>query len=157
MRHRLAIWFVLVTVLAASASFAGSERAQSGASLRVIEGVVIGLGERIGEGDLAVVSIEVSGDGESVHLLLAPRAALDDISFRVEKGDLVRARSFEPDASGAAYVQKIMNVTRSGMVRLRTLRSDPLWDSNGRWQGSRDPHHRGGDRSGTGRRYRGGR
>jgi hypothetical protein len=131
--------------------------AGSGASLYLIEGEVTAIGTRIAEGDLPVLSIEVSKEGKPLHLLLAPGDVLEQIGFEIEVGDIVRARSFEPDSDAVAYVQKIMNVTRGEMVRLRTLRADPLWDSAGRWQGSGGGRHRGGERAGTGRRHRGGR
>lgn len=115
-----------------------------GAALRVIEGRVTRVGESVAEGGLTVVLVTVGTERETHQLLLAPRTALDEIGLSIEVGDSVRARSFEPDARGYAPVQKILNVSRGEMARLRTMRLDPLWDGAGHWYGADAGQHHGG-------------
>lgn len=103
----------------------------------MVEGRVISMEQKLGEGKLAIVTVQLAppSDGSrSWELLLAPQAALADIGFEVEVGDELKARIF-PTAQGPARVHKILNLTRRKMVRLRTLSRIPLWDGTGAWQG----------------------
>src|SRR6185295_11068013 len=68
-------------------------------------------------------------------VLVAPAEVLADIGFSVAVGDQVRARVFLEPVSRLAYAQKLLNESRDLMVRLRTLRHEPLWDAAGKWQG----------------------
>lgn len=106
-------------------------------SLLMVEGRVISVAERPGEGALAIVTarLEAPSDASrSWELLLAPRRALADIGFEVEAGDELKARVF-PSPEGLVKVHKALNLTRRKMVRLRTLSQIPLWDGSGVWQG----------------------
>jgi hypothetical protein len=103
----------------------------------MVEGQVISVAEKPGEGALTIVSVQLaapSDDSRSWELLLAPRSALADIGFEIEVGDRLKARIF-PTAEGPVKVQKVLNLTRRKMVRLRTLFQIPLWDGSGTWQG----------------------
>ena len=104
----------------------------------MVEGRVISVAERPGEGALAVVTVLLwpAEDSQGRELLLAPRPALAEIGFEVEVGDQLKARIF-PVATGPAKVHKVLNLTRRKMVRLRTLSRIPLWDGSGAWQGGR--------------------
>jgi len=127
----------LLVAGAAAARQEGDESPRS--ALRTVEGVVTALAERPGESDLPVVLAELElADGERVATLLAPRAVLEEIGFEVEVGDRLRVRIFADDES-PARAQKVLNATRDSMIRLRTLRHDPLWSASGHWQGGA-PH-----------------
>lgn len=105
-------------------------------ALRTLEGTVARVDEAAGEGELPLLSLDLAtADGE-VRILVAPPAALDGIGFEVRPGDRLRARVFLDPGSQVAYAQKILNQSRDLMVRLRTLRHEPLWDAAGNWQGS---------------------
>jgi len=105
-------------------------------TVRVIDGEVTTVYERPAEGGLAVIGASILCGDETREILLAPPAALDAIGFGIEPGDRIRARLFPEEEGGASRVQKILNRTRGEMVRLRTLRRDPLWDGAGHWHGS---------------------
>jgi hypothetical protein len=126
---------VLMGLLAAAPTAAPPFPTRSDALL-TIEGTVARVGETAGEGELQLVSLDVqTGDGP-VRILVAPPEALAGIGFEVQAGDRVRARVFLDPASQVAYAQKILNQSRDLMIRLRTLRQEPLWDAAGNWQGS---------------------
>jgi len=144
-----------VALLAAGAAVARQDGDDGGRSaLRTVEGVVTALAERPGESDLPVVLAELEiGEGERVSTLLAPRGVLEEIGFEVEVGDRLRVRIFADDEP-PARAQKILNSTRGSMIRLRTLRHDPLWNASGRWQGGAPhggPHGPGGGQRREGR------
>jgi hypothetical protein len=125
---------LLLCVLGVQADTPGAR--EISATVLVIEGEVTAVYERPAEGGLDVIGASVAcGDGTH-EILLAPRAALEEIGFGIEPGDRVRARLFSSEDDGSSRVQKILNRTRGEMVRLRTLRRDPLWDGTGHWHGS---------------------
>lgn len=106
-------------------------------SLVMVEGSVVSVAEKPGEGELSIVAVKLasrSGDAETLELLLAPQPALDEIGFEVQVGDRLKARIF-PSQEGPARVHKVLNLTRHTMVRVRTLSQIPLWDGSGAWQG----------------------
>ncbi len=104
--------------------------------LRTLEGKVEEVGETAGEGELPVVTLKLqTGDG-SFQVVVAPAGILADLGFSVAVGDQIRARVFLEPVSRRAYAQKLLNQSRDLMVRLRTLRHEPLWDAAGKWQGS---------------------
>lgn len=104
--------------------------------LRTLEGKVTEVGQTSGEGELSVVILKLrTGEGD-FQIVVAPPGVLSDIGFSVAVGDQVRARVFfDPDLR-LAYAQKLLNQSQDLMVRLRTLRHEPLWDAAGNWQGS---------------------
>jgi hypothetical protein len=104
--------------------------------LRTLEGKVTDVGQTPGEGELTVVTLKLqTGEGD-FQIVVAPPGVLSDIGFSVAVGDQVRARVFfDPDLR-LAYAQKLLNRSQDLMVRLRTLRHEPLWDAAGNWQGS---------------------
>lgn len=114
------------------------------ASLDTFEGEVTALVEQPGESGLALVAVDLDlGDGEAPRrILLAPRATLDEIGFEVEVGDRLKVRVFA-ESDPPVRAQRVLNASRSSLVRLRTLRQVPLWSSTGAWQG-------GGPRGGPG-------
>lgn len=118
---------------------AGEPRVQPTTSLRTVEGTVTALTELPGEGELAVVAADLAVDkgGEPLRVLLAPRGVLEEIDFPIEVGDQVRVRIFAAD-DAPAYAQRVLNTTRGSLVRLRTLRREPLWNAAGVWRGG-DP------------------
>jgi len=141
---------------------AGTSRAgEISSTVLVIEGQVTAVYEHPAEGGLAVIGASVLCGDATHEILLAPRTALEEIGFGIEPGDEVRARLFSSEDDGSSRVQKILNRTRGEMVRLRTLRRDPLWDGTGHWHGSEPGAGAtaGGtqDRAGSGGRVRGGR
>lgn len=146
---------VLAAALAAAAFPAAraAERESAGRceSLTVLEGTVLSVGEAPGEGGLAVVSVRLEGSGQEI--LLAPAPVLAELDFEVTEGDLLRMRVLGSEEPGRALVHRVLNLTRSRMVRLRTMQQTPLWDGAGHWQGSPGGRREG---SGGGRRHRGG-
>ncbi|MCB9378663.1 MAG: hypothetical protein H6511_07845 [Holophagales bacterium] len=147
-RAALLLALLLPTPLAA----AEEPPARPTASLRTVEGEVVALHELPGEGELPVVAVDlaVAGEGEALRVLLAPRGVLEEIDFPIETGDRIRVRIFA-DRDGTAYfAQRVLNETRSALVRLRTLRQEPLWNASGSWRGG-DPS-RGPGRGPGGRR-----
>jgi hypothetical protein len=125
--------------------------------LRTLEGKVAEVGETAGEGELPVVTLTLQTREGDFRVLVAPAEVLADIGFAVGVGDQVRARVFLAPVAHTAYAQKLLNESRDLMVRLRTLRHEPLWDAAGKWQGSPAelpgrgaadrPARRGGDRT----------
>jgi hypothetical protein len=140
MSLRSAIAGILLTLAATSwtaASPVDDERPALRASLRTITGSIVAVSNHPAEGGLQVVTValETSESGaEVLQVLLAPRKVLDEIEFAVEEGDDFRARVFVTD-EGPVKAHKAMNLTRGTMVRFRTLRGIPLWDSGGEWAG----------------------
>jgi hypothetical protein len=125
-------------------------------ALRTIEGEVVGVTESPAEGGSTVLAAEVAAGENSYRLVLAPERALAAIEFEIEIGDSVRARVFGPDENGDSRVQKIINLTRGGVARLRGVRCGPLWNDSGGWHGSPGRHDHSGQ-GGSGRQHRGGR
>jgi hypothetical protein len=154
--------FCISLLLGAPGAFASAGDARTiSSSVLVVEGEVLAIYEQPAEGGLQVIGASVRCGDETREILLAPRAALEEIGFRIEPGDSVRVRLFSAEEDGSSRVQKILNRTRGDMVRLRTLRRDPLWDGTGHWNGSQSgaARHAAGaqDRAGSGARGRGGR
>ncbi len=109
--------------------------AATGTSLVTLEGTVLELGEEPGEGRVPVLIVEIEvQDATRRRLALAPPSALRELGFEVEKGDVLRVAAFA-GSTEPLRVQKVRNVTRRTMLRLRSLSALPLWDAGGRWQG----------------------
>ena len=120
--------------------------------MRNVEGKVISVSHQTGEGnlDLVYARLRPADNSDAIELLLAPPGVCDQIGFEIETGDRIRARIFL-DEESTFRVQKIQNLSRGTMVRLRTLHETPLWSASGRWQGgpmraSPGPHRRQGNR-----------
>lgn len=106
--------------------------------LSTVEGVVREIRELPAEGEVTVLAARLD-DGDSDRLvLLAPRSVLDEAGFELQVGDRLRARVFSEAGVDRVYSQKIMNLSRRRLLRLRTLRHEPLWDVSGRWQSRAD-------------------
>ena len=105
--------------------------------LRTLEGRVMEVGEAAGEGALPVVTLKLQTRQGEFQVVTAPAGVLSDIGFSVAVGDRVRARVFFDPALRLAYAQKLLNQSQGLLVRLRTLRHEPLWDAGGTWQGGR--------------------
>jgi len=127
---------LLLGVLLALAGPPAARPAGEPTVLRTVEGKVAALGEAAGEGSLPVVTLQLSTPQGEVRILVAPAPVLADLGFSVKVGDEIRARIFLDPATQAAYAQKLLNRSQDLMVRLRTLRHEPLWDATGAWQGS---------------------
>ena len=156
--HRLVTVLLLAALAPLGAGAQSPAHEARRASLTRVEGVVIGL--EVPEDPASVLIAEIETErGERLRLALAPAALLDEIGFEVAKGDRLRARIFEADPEAldsARGVQKVQNVSRGTMTRLRTLYRIPIWSNAGRWQGG--PVRSGtGASSGGGTRHRGGR
>jgi len=110
------------------------------ASLRTVEGEVVALHELPGEGELTVVAADLAlpGEGGELRVLLAPRGVLEEIDFPIEVGDRIRVRIFAEGDGPEAFAQRVLNASRGALVRLRTLRREPLWNASGVWRGG-DP------------------
>ena len=122
--------------------------------LRTLQGKVAEVGASRGEGELPVVTLKLQTRDGDFEVLVAPAEVLADIGFAVAVGDQVRARVFLEPVSRQAYAQKLLNESKDLMVRLRTLRHEPLWDAAGKWQGSPAelPSRRAAERPGRGDR-----
>jgi hypothetical protein len=134
-----------LALLVATSGFAAAGRRYA---FTTFEGEVVEMGEHPGEGELQLVSLDLAPDGgeqDKLTVLLGPVTAWREIGFEVEPGDRVRVRVLLADEGQPVKAQKILNLSRRIMVRLRTMHDVPLWDSTGAWQG------------GPGRAYRGGR
>ena len=145
---------MLATVGVGAAAPDGDAGRIQRASLRTLEGSIIGVNSVTGEGDLQVVTVQLqTADVEQgrIEILLAPKEALDDVGFAVQEGDSFRARVFVVD-QGPMKAHKVMNLTRGTIVRLRTLHEIPLWNVRGRWDGGPS---RQGAQAGAGRQGRG--
>jgi hypothetical protein len=152
MRARIAI--VLLAAVGPVAQAQGDAGAPPPrASVRTISGTVVAVNDRPAEGDLPVVAVALESKDDTtgrLEILLAPRRVMDEIEFAVEEGDSLRVRLFVAD-QGPFKAHKVMNLTRDTMVRFRTLRGIPLWDTRGEWAGGegrrlrdgRGPHGRG--------------
>ena len=139
-------WLALAALLAllATPEVAGESR---GFRFSTLEGEVRAVGEVRDEGELELLSVDLaieSQPGEEVKILLGPVDACREIGLVVEEGDRLRARVFLAEEGEPLKAQKVLNLSRSIMVRLRTMHDVPLWSSAGTWQG------------GPGRQYRGG-
>ena len=134
----------LAVLLAAPVLAAGSK----GYRFTTLEGTVGTVGEQQAEGELRLLSVELDTgrpQGEKVTVLLGPAATCREIGLVVEEGDRVRVRVFVGKEGEPLEAQKILNLSRNVMVRLRSMRNVPLWRSDGVWEG------------GPGRAWRGGR
>ena len=135
-------------VAALAALLAAPPAAAAGRALRDLEGAVVEIGSGTAEADLAVVTVTLDvGEAEPLAVALAPASVLDATGFEVEVGDRLRARVFVDDAGagapGAALAappaltaQKVLNLSRDLLLRLRTFNRQPVWDAEGRWEGS---------------------
>jgi len=106
-------------------------------TLRTVEGRVLSLSSSKGESDLDLLTVDLAiegGNAKTVQLMLAPDQIFDEIGFSVNVGDRLRARVFV-DSAEPAPVHKVQNLSQGTIVRLRTLRATPLWNTSGRWQG----------------------
>lgn len=139
-----ALLAALAVFLAAPALAAGSERYR----FTTLEGTVGTVGEHQAEGELRLLSVELETglpERDKVTVLLGPAATCREIGLVVEEGDRVRVKVFVGEEGEPLEAQKILNMSRSVMVRLRSMRNVPLWSANGAWEG------------GPGRAWRGGR
>mgnify|MGYP001828431473 CR=1 FL=1 len=130
--------FAVAMLTSATFTCAAAQAASPTSTLREVEGRVTEIGALRGEGDLELITVRLSKSGAEamdLDLLLAPESVLVETGFTVEPGDRLKARIFTTE-EGPATVHKVKNLTQGSMVRLRTLRQIPLWDNNGRWQGS---------------------
>jgi len=129
---------VLVLALATAPADASGGRGSTRSSVVTVEGTVRSVSVLPAEGELPVVAISIvdddATDGEAITVLLGPVQAMEEIGFAVKEGDRCRARVFRSEG-GAARAQKVLNVSRGTMVRLRTLHQIPLWNGRGSWQG----------------------
>ena len=123
-----------------------------------VEGRVVAVERTTGPNGLDLLEAEIEVDTEparKLRLLLAPPGICEQIGFAVDEGDLLRARVFA-EGTGVHEVQKVSNLSRGTMVRLRTMRHIPLWSASGSWYGGEmrtgpGPHRvraRGGRREG---------
>jgi hypothetical protein len=117
--------------LAPPVSAAGSARA-----LADLEGTVVALGSGTAEGDLPVVTVALQTEAGEREVALAPESVLAEAGFVVEEGDRLRARVFVDPGDGPAAAQKVMNLSRDLLLRLRTFSRAPIWDAQGQWEGS---------------------
>jgi len=149
----LAMIFPIAAGLAPTLADGGTDRS----SLLTVEGTVDALETRVMDdgGEITSVHLRVDGpDGRELDVLLAPAGALRETGFEVEPGDRMRAKIFLAEGP-EVEAHKVMNLSRGTMVRLRTLRRVPLWDSEGRWQGGPCRDQPGGAGQGRQHRHRG--
>jgi len=132
----LATLAVAAALLCAGAAYDAVAATRGSTSLREIRGEVVGVTVVRAEGGLDVVAVDLRADERTQRVLLAPPVVLDAAGFEVAEGDVLRARVFVSDDDAVEAAQRVLNVTRHGMIRLRTFHRDPLWDTQGRWQGA---------------------
>jgi hypothetical protein len=131
-----------LAVLAATSAILGiapgesALASRSSYSMRSLEGQVLSVEHHTGEGGLDLLQAQVrsTNGSETVQILLAPQEVCEQIGLQIAPGDRIRTRVFVEETT-SYRVQKIQNISRGTMVRLRTLHETPLWDSAGRWQG----------------------
>ena len=136
MKNLVAVACSILLLGTVGAQAADRDAGQLSAAVLVVEGQVTAVYEQPAEGGLVVIGASLLCGDKTHEILLAPREALHEIGFRIEPGDTIRARLFATGEDESLRVQKILNRTRGDMVRLRTLRMDPLWDGTGDWNGS---------------------
>jgi hypothetical protein len=132
MRRALFLASVLSLGMAPLVTAAGSTRA-----LADLEGTVVSLGTGTAEGDLPVVTVALATGAGEREVALAPESVLAEAGFVVAEGDRVRVRVFVDAGDGPAAAQKVMNLSRDLLLRLRTFSRAPIWDAQGQWEGSR--------------------
>lgn len=111
-------------------------RPGSASALEDVEGTVVALDTETAEGDLPVVTVDLRTDEGERRVALAPESVLSEAGFEVAEGDRVRARVFLGYGERAAPAQKVMNLSRNRLLRLRTFSRAPIWDAHGQWEGS---------------------
>jgi hypothetical protein len=127
-------WAVLAPGPAAAAEApAGEPVAAAARGYRQIEGTVVALGSETGEGGLELVTVAVDTGEGLRQVALAPSSVLEETGFEVEPGDRLRARVAVGE--GTASAQKVLNLSRDLLLRLRTFSGQPIWDAQGRWEG----------------------
>jgi hypothetical protein len=155
------LWSALLLVVAGHAMAQRESAGSRRSSLTTIEGRIDAVETVPGEGGVDALAVRVVLDEpepRDLQILLAPEKALAEIGFEVQEGDRLRARIFLAE-DGPAPAQRVMNMTRGTIVRLRTLTRIPVWSSAGQWQGGACRNGRGWEAGGTppGRRGGGGR
>jgi hypothetical protein len=128
-------------------------------SFTTFEGRIVAVGALAGEGEIELLSVDVatgSSPPKRVTVLLGPVDACREIGFEVDEGDEVRVRALVAGEGEPLKAQRILNLSRRVMVRFRTMRGLPLWNSAGAWQGSpghayHGGHHRARGGGGPGR------
>lgn len=124
---------VCLAVLASGVSGAAESTA-----LRMVEGEVLEIGESQAEGGMTVLTVKIRDEQgqrpSDLLIALGPEESLQTVGFELEPGDRLRARVF-PAESGPALAQKVMNLSRRTMLRLRSLHAVPLWSGGGGWEG----------------------
>jgi len=114
-----------------------AEHSAERSSLVTVEGIVDAVETRFADQGEGITSVRLrvdEPDARDLDILLAPESALRETGFEIEAGDRLRARIFLSD-DPEVEAHKVMNLSRGMMVRLRTVRRVPLWDSDGQWQG----------------------
>jgi hypothetical protein len=132
---RCLCWSLLLLGVTFPAAASGGPPPRS--SLKTVEGVVLETDITAGEGGIDVVRVSLAPDGDREHpleILLAPQEIMNSIGFAIEPGDRLKVNYFVSE-EGSCKAHKVLNTTRSLMVRLRTLRQIPLWNNQGHWQG----------------------
>jgi len=132
--YRFGLVLVLGVLFVAPGYAGGSHRF----AFTTLEGEVRAVGEQQGDGEQQLLSMELVPDRspeKSVTVTLGPTQACREIGLVVEEGDRVRVRVFVAEEGEPAKAQRILNLSRSVMVRLRTMHDVPLWNSAGAWQG----------------------
>lgn len=116
----------------------------SAEALEDVEGTVVALDTETAEGDLPVLILDLRTEEGERRVALAPETVLAEAGFEVAEGDRVRVRVFVGGDTGPALAegaraqpaQKVMNLSRNLLLRLRTFSRAPIWDARGRWEGS---------------------
>ena len=104
----------------------------------------LAVGEFQGEDELKLLSVDLAPKGrtdQEVTILLGPVETCREIGLVVEQGDRLRARVFVGEEGEPVKAQKVLNLSRSVMLRLRTMRDVPLWNTAGAWQGGPSRQH----------------
>lgn len=139
MSARPAIVWLLLLALGAGTAAAGGHRGQAAkrSSMVDLKGEVLVVATCPQEDGPPLLCVTLDPDKdryEQVQVLLAPPSTMEEIGFEVAAGDRLQVRIFERQ-NGTAEAQRVRNLSRGSMVRIRTLYQVPLWTATGTWRG----------------------
>jgi hypothetical protein len=101
----------------------------------IVTGEVTGLGQRAGEGGLALVTATIRTGEGPLTVGLAPASVFLQTGFLLRNGDQVVIRAIQAPGEELLPAQMVDNRTLDSAIRLRSIRGEPLWDGEGHWHG----------------------
>lgn len=135
-------WLLLLLIVSALGLWGTAVEAQGpgwrggdSSGTLALEGKVLKVARGVAEAGVEVVQVVLKAKSGEFQLALGPPAVLEALGFSVQEGDRLRVRAFEGAPGAVLLVQKVMNLEKGSILRLRTMNKDPLWDAAGSWQG----------------------